>query len=96
MRFPRCGISYVGASVTKFGLIIAMLIVTEGAAAGPFEDGVAAYNNHDFGSALSLFRSLAERGDARSEVYLGYMFGIGEGVAQDDSQATKWFRLAAD
>jgi len=41
-------------------------------------------------------RALAERGDAGAQFNLGVMYATGEGVAQDNAEAIRWYRLAAD
>jgi hypothetical protein len=37
------------------------------AIAGPFEDGMAAYNRGDYATALRLFRPLADTGDPSAQ-----------------------------
>ena len=64
------------------------------AAAGPHEDAASAYGRGDYASALRLYRSLAERGDAYAQNYLGIMYQAGQGVPLDYVQAYKWFMLA--
>ena len=74
-----------------------MLPAIAGAAvAGPLEDAEAAYARDDYATALRLFRSLADRGNATAQDNLGSMYAHGEGVAQSFTEAAKWFRLAAD
>jgi uncharacterized protein len=65
-------------------LIVAVSIAS-GAAAGPLEDGLAAYERGDYATALSEFRLLAEQGNAVAEYRLGYMYENGSGVTQDDA-----------
>jgi TPR repeat protein len=49
-----------------------MLVAIAGAAvAGPMEDGEAARDRKDYATALRLFRSLAEQGDATAQEHLG-------------------------
>jgi TPR repeat protein len=38
----------------------------------------------------------AQRGDAEAQYNLGWNYGIGIGVPEDDAEALKWYRLAAD
>jgi hypothetical protein len=38
----------------------------------------------------------AEQGDATTQADLGWRYGTGEGVKQDDVEAIKWYRKAAD
>ncbi len=64
--------------------------------AGPYEEGVAAYDAGDYEAAYRLQRPLAEEGLAQAQVNLGIMFAYGRGVAQNDGEAFEWFRRAAD
>ena len=65
-------------------------------AAGPFEDGLAAYDAGDYATMLRLFRPLADQGDAKAQGILGVMYAKGEGVPQDYALAMQWYRKAAD
>jgi TPR repeat protein len=82
--------AYVLATVAALG------VAPGGAQAGPFEDGVAAYDAGDFETALVLWRPMADQGDARSQYNLGVMYREGQGVTKDGVQAASWFRLASD
>ena len=65
------------------------------ALAGPFEDGVAAYDRKDYAAALWIFRPLAEQGNPSAQNNLGVMYAIGNGIPQDYVEAHKWANLAA-
>jgi uncharacterized protein len=64
--------------------------------AGPLEDAKAAHERGDDETAVRLIRPLAEQGNAVAEFYLGMMYDAGLGVAQDFTEAAKWYRRAAD
>jgi len=72
----------------------ALLIGAPAALAGPWEDGMAAYNRGDYVPAMRLFRPLAEQGNAKAQTVLGVMFRQGEGVPKNPSRAYMWFSLA--
>ena len=38
-------------------------------------------------------RARAEQGDAEAQVSLGVKYGNGDGVAEDNAEAARWFRL---
>jgi TPR repeat protein len=61
-----------------------------------FDEASAAFARGDYPAALSLFRPLAERGDARAQVNIAAMYFNGLGVRQDFAEAMRWFRRAAD
>jgi uncharacterized protein len=74
-----------------------MLAAVAGAAiAGPLGDAEAANDRGDYATALRLFRSLAEQGNADAQYHLGHMYFVGQGIPQDYAEALKWYRLAAD
>src|SRR3954467_5451388 len=78
------------------GALIAAALLISGrcALAGPWEDGMAAYNRGDYVPAMRLFRPLAEQGNAKAQTVLGVMFRQGEGVPKNPSRAYMWFSLA--
>ena len=41
-------------------------------------------------------RLRAEQGDAETQYNLGLAYARGQGVPQDDQEAVRWYRLAAD
>ena len=45
---------------------------------------------------LVELRRLAEQGDAEAQSSLAVMYDTGEGVPEDDAEAVKWFRMAAE
>jgi TPR repeat protein len=72
-----------------------VLLGTAGAVAGPWEDGMVAYNRGDYVPALKLFRPLAQAGNAKAQNVIGVMYRKGEGVARSSTRAFMWFSLAA-
>jgi len=78
------------------GLVAAAQILgIAGAVAGPWEDGMAAYNRGDYMPAIRLFRPLAEQGNVKAQRVLGVMYRRGEGVARNSVRAFLWFSRAA-
>jgi TPR repeat protein len=77
------------------GAIVAAQLTGFAALAGPWEDGMAAYNRGDYVPAFRLFRPLAEAGNARAQTALGAMFRKGQGVPKNPLRARMWFSLAA-
>jgi TPR repeat protein len=66
-----------------------------GAFAGPWEDGMVAYNRGDYVPAIRLFRPLAEQGNAKAQSLIGVMYRRGQGVARNSVHAFIWFSRAA-
>jgi hypothetical protein len=65
-------------------------------AAGPVEDGNAAFERGDYETALRLLRAPAEQGNADAQLLLGVMYQDGDGVPKDAAQAAQWIRKAAE
>ncbi len=63
--------------------------------AGPFEDGVMAYDEGRYGVAKTLFEGLVASGHASAETMLGIMYFNGQGVAQDRFIAAIYFYKSA-
>src|SRR5450756_2584758 len=75
---------------------VCLFALTGQAIADSLSDAKRVYDAGDYAKAATLFRPLAEQGDASAQLELGVMYDNGEGVLQDDKEAVKWFRLAAD
>jgi TPR repeat protein len=88
----------LGESPLKAGLVAVLLSLSLVApvAAGPFEDGLAAYDRGDYAIALRFWRLLGDQGNAAAQLNIGLMYYNGQGVPQDYAEAVKWFRKAAD
>ena len=76
-------------------LISLFVVVAISANAGPYEDGVAAYERKEYVTAVKLFRVSADQGDSFAQNNLGSMYANGQGVTQDYKEAVRWFRLSA-
>jgi len=78
------------------GLILAgQVLGSAGALAGPWEDGMAAYNRGDYVPAVKVFRAMAEQGNAKAQSVLGAMYRRGQGVSRSPVRAYLWFSRAA-
>lgn len=60
------------------------------------DEGKAAFDRGDYATAYRELLPLAQTGDARAQVFLGYMYSQGQGVNQSYAEAMKWYRMAAD
>jgi TPR repeat protein len=73
----------------------ALVVPADRAGAGPWEDGMAAYNRGDYVPAMQLVRPLAQGGNAKAQALLGMMYRRGEGVAKNSARAFMWLSRAA-
>jgi uncharacterized protein len=90
------GDAWMRSTVSKRWAALAMTVtLTISAAAGPLEDGVAAYRDKDYVKAAEAWTPLAGKGDASAQYYLGTLFAEGKGVAQNDATAFMWFERSA-
>lgn len=78
-----------------FAICISAASLTRVSAYADFEEGLEAYNNGDYARALAEMKSSAEQGHAGAQCNLGFMYGNGEGVAQDYAYAYMWFNIAS-
>lgn len=61
-----------------------------------FNKGVIAFQAGDYAGALSHWQPLAETDDAEAQRNIGIMYQQGLGLPQNNSEAAKWYRRAAD
>jgi len=84
------------ALILVAGLILAGQIWGGAVAlAGPWEDGMAAYNRGDYVPAMTVFRAMAQQGNAKAQHVLGVMYHRGQGVKRNPVRAFVWFSRAA-
>ncbi|MGI9296864.1 MAG: trypsin-like peptidase domain-containing protein [Gammaproteobacteria bacterium] len=88
----------VAASFHRIVLWTVALIHTAVLAVSLIPNDRASADNHPCAVADSYecTRSLAEAGIAEAQFNLGVLYDNGEGVAEDDREAARWFRLAAE
>lgn len=82
-------------------VLLAILIVMFAAAprtsaAVDFNSGLEAFNSGDYATAFANWWPLAQRGDAKSQASLGFLYYAGKGVRRDDQQSLFWFSRAAE
>ena len=73
-----------------------VLLASAQAIAGPYEDGIAAYDRGEFAAALSLWLPLAEQGNASAQYNVAVLYEKGQGAAQDFREAARWYLKAAE
>ena len=64
--------------------------------ADTLEDGIAAFEKHDFNAAVRLIEPLADQGNVEAEYFMGTFYLYGYGVPMDPPQATSWYKRAFD
>jgi uncharacterized protein len=60
------------------------------------EEANAAINERDYAKALNIVMPQAIQGDPYAQFRLAEMYSAGIGVPQDDTEAARWYRLAAE
>lgn len=55
-----------------------------------------AYDNGDYQAAASLFLASAQLGKAEAQLNLGILYLNGLGVDQNNQEAVRWIRMAAE
>jgi TPR repeat protein len=76
-------------------VVVVEIIAVTPSVAGPWEDGMAAYNRGDYVPAIHVFRELAIAGNAKAQQILGVMYRRGQGVQRNPARAHMWFSFAA-
>lgn len=80
----------------SISLSLLLLAAARTAAAGPLEDGIAAYNARDFDKAVELLWPLAEKGnDPQAQEKIGRLYHRGKGLPKDAAKAAEWYLKAA-
>lgn len=76
-------------------LVILALLLPLNAWAG-LDEGVNAYADGDYATALKEFRALADQGHAEGQYFVGLFNHNGYGIKRDAAEAHKWFMKAAN
>src|SRR5262249_52551826 len=75
-----------------FAAIILLSTFAAPMAAGPLEDGYAAYTRGDFTTAMQIMRPLADQGHVTAQNVVGLLYYF---IGGDYVSAYMWFNLAA-
>ena len=77
-------------------LVTLTLIASVNPVRADYQAGVDAYQTGDFRAAMAEWLPLAEGGDAVSQNSVGALYDHGLGVDEDDTEAARWYQMAAD
>ncbi len=76
--------------------LLALWLASAPPAAAGYDEGAAAFIRGDYETAWEEWLALGKRGHQSAQYNLGVLYAIGLGVPQDQAEAVKWFRRAAD
>ena len=77
-------------------LMIALLLGSAGCdESADLQQGYAAYESGDYVTALRVFRSLSEEGNADAQTMLGWMYAYGVEIPKDYTYAYMWGEISA-
>lgn len=76
-------------------LVLGLLFLCANAVAGPYDDGVAAYDQGQYAAALKWWLPLAEQGHAAAQFNVAVLYEKGLGTAVDHAEAARWYLKAA-
>ena len=80
-----------------FGAVIVFALAsTSTVHADALGSGTSAFNRGDYNKAARLLLPQAERGNARAQGMVGFMYATGQGLPQAYDAASYWYRLAAE
>lgn len=82
----------------KLAVIAAVLLLaaTLPTRADTLSSASAAFSRGDYNRAAQLLLPLADRGNARAQTMVGFMYATGRGLPQSYDAASYWYRLAAE
>ena len=80
---------------SRAAALVAALMLVWPALAG-WDEGLAAYQRHDWAKAAAEFRPLAKTGNSAAQARLGHLLFVGLGVPRDDVEALSLLRVAAE
>jgi TPR repeat protein len=80
---------------TKLILATLFLLMSAGCT-DHLQEGIGAYKEKNYAAALKELQPLADKGNAEAQVYIGFMYDNGEGLAQDYRQAVLWYGKSAE
>jgi TPR repeat protein len=86
----------IGSSKLLVMTVVLGLATTCPAHADALGAGGGAFSRGDYGSAARLLLPLAERGNARAQAMVGFMYATGQGLPQAYDAASYWYRLSAE
>ena len=77
-------------------LLMVAVLVWPMVGAADYDEGFAAFERGDYETAFREWLPLAEAGNATAQYNLGLLYDKGQGVPQDDQEALRWWRKAAE
>lgn len=75
---------------------LAVGLLASGASFAGFEEGSAAFQNKDYSTALSEWQPLAEKGDARAQFRMAWLYKYDLNAKMREKQVFAWYRKAAE
>ena len=76
-------------------IVLIALAISMPALAQSGDAALEAAQKGDYATALSIWRPLAEQGNAAAQFNLGLMYEKGDGVQKDEQEAARWYYKAA-
>lgn len=76
--------------------LLCIALLAGGCAPDDAATGLRAFQEKDYATATAIWRKLAQENDSTSQLYLGRMYELGEGVRSDMSKAALWYLKAAE
>jgi TPR repeat protein len=80
----------------KHLLLLCTLLISFNSFADEFSNAEDAYERGDYSTAITIYKKLAEQGDAYVQAMAGAMCHHGEGTPQDYKAAIKWYTQSAE
>jgi ATP-dependent protease ClpP protease subunit len=87
--------AFAGEAMMRLGVGLCAVLLAAATFAGPYEDGLAAFDRSDYATALQLWLPLAEQGHRTAQFNVAVLHEKGLGTPQDLREAARWYLKAA-
>ncbi len=85
------------SKITRSLILATGLILIQGTAfSSELYEGVKAYNSGQYEKAHSLWEPLARNGNHHAQLNMAMLYSGGKGVPQNDVEAARWYKKAAE
>lgn len=81
-------------AVVSAMMLSSVLFISIASASG-IDECKEAFSKGDYVTAFGECKGQADRGDAKAELRVGYMYNTGKGIERDAQEAVRWYTRAA-
>ena len=79
----------------QFGVLLILILSCQICLSATVEDGYDAFERGDVDAGITIWRELAKQGNAATQLNMGQLYRLGNGVEASDREAVRWYTQAA-